>query len=48
MDNEFVEMNEEYTALFKKKAENSTLNHSEIDRFNVLSAALAPLRLDPT
>jgi predicted ATP-binding protein involved in virulence len=48
MDNEFITMNEEYTALFKKKSENIELEASEIERFNILTKALSHLRLDPT
>ena len=48
MDSEFIEMNKEYTKIFKKKAENIELEDSEIKRFNFLSKALSHLRLDPS
>lgn len=47
MDKEFIEMNEEYTKLFKKKSENNDLNADEIIRFEKLSKLLSHLRLDP-
>jgi predicted ATP-binding protein involved in virulence len=48
MDNEFIEMNEEYTKLFKKKSEKIELEADEIIRFEKLSKSLSHLRLDPT
>ncbi len=46
MDHQFLEWNDEYTALFKKKSEQE-LSSGEMERFKELSERLAPLRLDP-
>lgn len=46
MDNEFLELNDEYTKLFKLNTEKG-LNPEETKRFRFLSEKLSQLRLDP-
>lgn len=46
MDNQFLQWNEEYTTLFKKKTEQG-LSSKEIVQFEDLSKKLSHLRLDP-